>query len=335
METNKNVNMKQTILGAGGSIGIELAKALKEYTSDIRLVNRNPKKINSTDSLFPADLTKREDIFRAIEGSDITYVTIGFPYKTKVWEKTWTPFIQNVISACLEYNSKLVFFDNVYAIGGSNVNHITENSPISPTSKKGEIRAEVDRLILESINNNNLQAIIARAPDFFGGTAKANSIVINLVYDNLVKGKKAQWFCNSKVVHSMGFVPDLAKGTALLGNTQEAYKQIWNLPTDPLKITGEDWINLFATELRKGNKHTVLPNWLVSGIGLFVPIMKELAEMNYQYDRDYYFDSTKFNTYFKYTPTSNADAVKQAIEQIKYTDNSGDKRTMNHSSSKL
>lgn len=316
--------MKQTILGAGGSIGVELAKALKDYTSDIRLVSRNPEKVNSTDSVFPADLTLKNDVFKAIEGSQITYLTIGFSYKTKVWKQYWMPLIKNVIEACLEYNSKLVFFDNVYAIGGDNVNHITENSPISPTSKKGKIRAEVDRLILESIDNSNLQAIIARAPDFFGGTAKANSIVINLVYDNLVKGKKAQWLCNPKVVHSMGFVPDLAKGTALLGNTPEAYNQIWNLPTDPQKITGEEWINLFATELGTVNKYTVLPNWLVSGIGLLVPVMKELAEMNYQYDRDYYFDSTKFNSYFKFTPTSNAVAVKQAIEQIEYSDKTED-----------
>lgn len=49
--------MKQTILGAGGPIGIELAKALTAYTTDIRLVSRNPKKVNQTDTLFPADLT--------------------------------------------------------------------------------------------------------------------------------------------------------------------------------------------------------------------------------------------------------------------------------------
>jgi hypothetical protein len=30
--------MKQTILGAGGAIGIELARALPAYTNDIRLV---------------------------------------------------------------------------------------------------------------------------------------------------------------------------------------------------------------------------------------------------------------------------------------------------------
>jgi nucleoside-diphosphate-sugar epimerase len=301
--------MKQTILGAGGAIGIELAKALADYTSDIRLVNRNPSKVNPTDSLHAADLTDRTAVFKAIEGSEITYVVIGFPYKTSIWKQTWVPFIQNVIDACLEHHSKLVFFDNVYAIGGDHVNHITENSPISPTSKKGEIRAEVDRLIMENMDKNHLQAIIARAPDFFGGISRENSILMNLVYDNLAKGKKAQWFCNAKVLHTMGYVPDLAKGTAILGNTPEAFNQIWNLPTDPKKLTGEDWINLFASEMGKDNKYTVLPNWMIKGIGIFVPIMKELAEMNYQYDRDYYFDSTKFRDYFGFVPTPNAIAV--------------------------
>ena len=309
--------MKQTILGAGGSIGIELAKSLKDYTSEIKLVSRKPQKVNLTDTLYSADLTKKEDIFKSIEGSKITYVAIGFPYKTKVWKENWIPFMQNVISACLVHNSKLVYFDNVYAIGGDNIKHITENSPISPISKKGEIKAEVDRLILKSIDKNNLEAIIARAPDFFGGTARANSILMNLVYDNIVKGKKSQWFCNAKYIHSMGYVPDLAKGTAMLGNTSAAYNQIWNLPTDTQKITGEEWINLFSSAMNAKNNYTTLPNWLVKALGFFVPLMKEIAEMNYQYDRDYYFDSKKFNDYFDFTPTPNAIAVKQVIEQLK------------------
>ena len=308
--------MKQTILGAGGPIGIELAKALTAYTTDIRLVSRNPKKVNQTDTLFPADLTKKEEVLKAVEGSHITYVAIGFAYNTRTWKENWVPFIQNVVDACIKHNSKLVFFDNVYAIGGNNVNHITENSPISPTSKKGEIRAEVDRIILKNMESNNLQAIIARSPDFFGGTARQTSVIMNLVYDNLIKDKKAQWFCNAKLVHTMGYVPELAKGTAMLGNTPEAYNQIWNLPTDANRITGEEWINLFAKELGKDNKFTVLPNWMVKGFGLIVPVMKELAEMNYQYDREYFFDSSKFNNYFKFTPIPHSVAVKQAIEQM-------------------
>jgi nucleoside-diphosphate-sugar epimerase len=308
--------MKQTILGAGGAIGIELAKALTPYTSDIRLVSRNPKKVNLNDELFPADLTWREDVFKAIEGSEIVYVTVGFAYHTKTWQKVWPPFIKNVIDACSQHNAKMVFFDNVYAIGGDHVNHITEESPISPCSKKGEVRAEVDTLILEAIKHKKLNAIIARSADFFS-EVKATSMAMNLIYDNLIKGKKAQWLCDAKKVHSMSYTPDLAKGTAILGNTPDAYNQIWNLPTDAEKITGEGWVNLFAKELNASNNYQVLPNWLVKGLGLFIPIMKELPEMNYQFDRDYFFDSSKFNTYFSYTPTKNAIAVKQTVDKLR------------------
>lgn len=76
-----------TILGSGGATGIDLAKALKEkYTEKIRLVARNPKRINETDELFPADLSQRENVINAIEGSEVVYVTIGFPYRLKVWK---------------------------------------------------------------------------------------------------------------------------------------------------------------------------------------------------------------------------------------------------------
>lgn len=40
--------MMQVIIGSGGAIGTKLARALPPYTSDIRLVSRNPKKVNDT-----------------------------------------------------------------------------------------------------------------------------------------------------------------------------------------------------------------------------------------------------------------------------------------------
>ncbi len=308
--------MKQTILGAGGAIGTELAKALKNYTSNIRLVSRKPKKINPDDELLSADLSDASQVEKAVEGSSIVYLTVGFDYNTKLWQKMWVPLINKVIDACLKHQSKLVFFDNVYTIGGDNVKHITENSPISPTSKKGQVRAEVYKLILDAMEKKNLKAIIARAPDFFS-EIKDRSLLMNLVYDNLAKGKKAQWFCNTKVIHTIGYAPDLAKGTAILGNTEDAYNQIWNLPTDPEIITGEQWINLFAEEMKTSNKYQVLPSWGMKMLGLFVPILKEMYEIRYQYDRDYYFDSSKFNKTFNYAPTTNKEAVKKTVERLR------------------
>lgn len=308
--------MKQTILGAGGAIGTELAKSLVDFTCDIRLVSRKPKKVNPTDELFSADLTVKDQVDKAVEGSEIVYITVGIDYNTKLWQRLWVQLVRNVLEACKKHRAKLVFFDNVYAIGGDHVKHITEESPISPTSKKGEVRAEVDRLILDAIEKNQIDAMIARAPDFFN-EFKERSLLMNLVYDNLVKGKKAQWFCNAKVIHTTGYAPDLAKGTAIIGNTPDAYNQIWNLPTDQQEITGEQWIDLFAQALNTSNQYQVLPAWGMKALGLFVPILREMYEMRYQYDRDYYFDSSKFLKRFNFTITDNPTAVNQTVERLK------------------
>lgn len=94
-----NDNKMQTIIGAAGAIGNELAKALKEYTSDIRLVSRNPKEVNDTDQLFKADILNFNELKSSIIGSEIVYVTVGFPYKLSVWKENWPKFVKGLIKA--------------------------------------------------------------------------------------------------------------------------------------------------------------------------------------------------------------------------------------------
>lgn len=305
----------QTILGANGSIGIELAKNLKKYTNDIRLVSRNPEKVNETDLLFPADLTKKEEVFKAVEGSRVCYISIGFAYKLKVWKANWPAFISHVIEACHVNGSRLVFFDNIYAIGGDHVQHITEQSPFSPCSKKGMIRAELDQQVIKAAEEGKIDAIIARAPDFFG-PVKQSSLLMNLVYDNYLKGKPAQWFCNADMPHSFGYTPELARATALLGNTGSAFNEIWNLPVDSNAPTGREWAAIFAEEMQVKQRIKVLPAWMVQALGLFIPVIGEMHEMLYQYDRPYWFDSAKFNKAFNYTPISNEQAVKEVLQKL-------------------
>jgi len=307
----------QTILGAGGSISTELAKSLKYFTEDIRLVSRHPQKVNETDLLFPADLNDREQLFKAVEGSEIVYLTIGFEYNTKVWQKLWPPLMQNVIDACIANNAELVFFDNVYSIGGDFVNHITEESPVYPTSKKGEIRAQIDLMLLDQMKTGKIKAIIARSPDFYG-TDIDKSVLMSLIYKNLAGGKKAQWMFNSKVKHSYIYTPDAGKATALLGNTPDAYNQIWNLPTDRKSLTAEQWIDLFAKEMGKKSSYLLIPAWIIRVAGFFIPFMKELFEMRYQFDRDFFFDSIKFEKYFNYQPTKYEDGVKNILTQLSH-----------------
>ena len=108
----------QTILGSSGIIGIEVAKELhRSYTKDIRLVSRDPKKVNPTDQLFKADLLNRDQVMEAVKGSDVVYLTVGIQYNVRLWAEQWPVIMRNVIAACKEHKAKLVFFDNVYSYG--------------------------------------------------------------------------------------------------------------------------------------------------------------------------------------------------------------------------
>ncbi len=219
----------QTILGSGGAIGENLARELLAYTNKIRLVSRHPSKVNPTDELVSADVRDPAQVDKAIEGSNVVYVTVGFEYKRKVWEKTWPPFIRSVIDSCSKHNAWLVFFDNVYLYDPNYIGHMTEETPIRPSSRKGKVRAEIAGMIMDAVSQGKLKALIARSADFNG---LKNSVLVETVPKNLMQGKKANWFASLHKVHTFTFIPDAAKATAILGNTPEAYGEVWHLPTD-------------------------------------------------------------------------------------------------------
>ncbi|MFN9854833.1 MAG: NAD-dependent dehydratase, partial [Bacteroidota bacterium] len=64
--------------------------------------------------------------------------------------------------------------------------------------------------------------------------------------------------------------------------------------------------------------YTIISKGMIKFLGIFVPYMRELVEMLYQYDRDYFFDSSKFNSYFKYIPTTPREAIQQMLREIEY-----------------
>lgn len=303
------MNDKQVILGAGGAIGKDLAKELKNYTQKVRLVSRNPQKINEDDELFPCDLTNSEFVEKAVKGAEVAYLTVGLPYRLKVWQQQWPVIMRNVISACKKHRCKLVFFDNMYLYDAEKLCPMIEETEVNPPSKKGKVRAQIAQMLMHEVETGELKALIARAADFYG-PGISNSMFNEAVVKNLKAGKKANWFCSLKYKHNFTFTPDAAKATALLGNTESAYGQVWHLPTAPAK-TMQEWIEATARELEVKPKTMVVSKSLVGILGLFNPLMREMKEMLYQYDRDYEFDSSKFETVFKMKPTPVTKALKQ------------------------
>jgi nucleoside-diphosphate-sugar epimerase len=307
--------MKHTILGAGGSIGNPLAYKLLENGQDVRLVSRSGFSIPGTQS-FRADLTSYPETLESISHSDVVYLCAGLPYDTKIWRETWPKVMRNTIDACKAAGAKLIFFDNVYMYGKVD-GKMVETTPYNPCSKKGEIRAGLARMLEDEIASGNLHGIIARAADLYGPYATRTSVLYILVIDRMIKGKGAQWIVTAGLPHSYTYTMDCANALFLLANREDAFDQVWHLPTFAPAVDGKTFTELVAKELGIPSKYSVLPKFIFRMIGFLDKTVAELYEMLYQVEYPYYFDSSKFNAAFSYSPKSYPDGISETIEFLK------------------
>lgn len=307
----------QTILGGGGAIGNALAKALFNYTDSVRIVSRTPRAVTGKEELLSADLRDAAATKHAVAGSEIVYLTAGLPYNTKTWQRDWPLIMKNVISACKKHGAKLVFFDNVYMYAPETLADMQEDARVAPISGKGKVRAQLVEMLWKA-SADGLPVLIARSADFYGPGAEKVSLLSIGVLENFRKKKKAMWLADDTKIHSFTFTEDAAQATALLGNTPDAYGETWHLPTSEKRFSGKDWVALAASVMKVTPRHWVLKKGLTRFLGLFSPMMRELAEMQYQNDRDYFFNSDKFRKQFpKFEVTDYETGLRQTVETYK------------------
>src|SRR5271165_7066814 len=106
-----------TILGAGGAVGDDLTTILLADRVPVRSVSRTHRTENKAVEHVAADLTDLAATKRAVQGSSVVYLLVGLPYDIRIWSVQWPQIMTNVIEACKQSASRLIFFDNVYMYG--------------------------------------------------------------------------------------------------------------------------------------------------------------------------------------------------------------------------
>lgn len=305
----------QVILGAGGAISDSLCQALKENNIALKLVSRRaaPSPFGTAVS---ADLTQASELAPLLEGAETAYLLVGLPYKLSVWQAQWPGLVRNIVDTCAATGTRLVFLDNIYMLSDDSMPHMTEASPMEPSSGKGKVRAEVDRIILDAAASGRVKACIARSADFYGYIQPYKSLLLDLVIRKMASGKKPQWFYTIDRRHSFSYVPDIGRALAMLGQSAQSWGQVWNVPTAPA-MTLAEIIDLLNRLLGKNLKPMVTNEFITSILRLFIPALAEMKELKYQMVQDYVLDSTKFEQAFGFQPTPMEEGLKQVLAQIR------------------
>jgi nucleoside-diphosphate-sugar epimerase len=300
-----------TILGINGNVGKLLAAELTQKGIKVRGVSRRPFAGNWEH--VAADVLNLEQLTTAVAGSEVVYLAVGLEYTIKIWRRDWLVLMQNTIEACRRTNAKLIFVDNVYMYGRVE-GAMTETTPVNPSSEKGKVRAEIAALLLKALDDKILRGCIARAADFYGPDCDKSGLN-SVVFERFAAKKSAQWLGKADKKHSFTYVPDMAKALAILGTDDRINQSfIWHLPTAAPALTGSEIMEQAAKQFNVPPKFSAVGDFMLSILGIFIPIMRELKEMSYQTNFDYVFSSEKFERVFGLKPTTYAEGIKETAD---------------------
>lgn len=303
----------QTILGANGQIATELARELKRgYTSDLRLVSRNPRKVNDTDTLMSANLLDSQQTLDAVKGSRIVYFTAGLPPDTVLWEAQLPTMLKNALDASRAAGARFAYFDNTYMYP-QDARLLTEDAPFAPVGRKGKVRAAMAQMVLEEMARGDIPVLIGRAPEFYG-PGKTQSFTNALVIEKLAAGKKPRVPVRDDTRRTLIFTPDASRALAALGNTPDAFGQTWHLPCDDERPTYKAFVAMAAQLWGREPAYAVISKWALTAAGLFSKPVREIRELLPRYEQDNLFDSTKFKCRF---PGFEVTTYRQGLERIR------------------
>jgi nucleoside-diphosphate-sugar epimerase len=226
------------------------------------------------------------------------------------------PLTRAVLDGAADAGAKLVFADNLYVYGPPE-GPMTEETPQRAQGRKGGVRVEMAAAILRAHHEGRLRCTIGRSSDYYGPRGTTTTVDDNLMKP-LLQGKRARWVGSLDQPHTLHYLEDMARALVTLGERTEASGQVWHLPAaEPL--TGRQFLALVCQAAGLEPKVGVASRPMIRSVGLFNPLVRELNETLYQFERPFVSDASKFQGAFgPFKPTPHQDAVQRTVEWFRH-----------------
>lgn len=271
------------VLGLTGGIGHAVAEALVRRGWTIRALTRRPDGDRPAfrfavdwrrgDALHPASVQA------AAEGAALIVHGVNPPGYRR-WREDGLPMLANSIAAAKAVGATILFPANVYVFSTSTPDLVDETAARLPTTRKGQVRLEMETLLEQAARRDGVRVIALRAGDFFGP-----GIVNSWFAQALAKGgprvDTIRTLTRPGVAHAWAYVPDLAEAFARLVDRRA------DLPAFTLAhfaghvdATGRDLAEAVRRVVGDPNRPIRPFRWSMVWLGSpFVPFLRETLEM--------------------------------------------------------
>ena len=276
-----NSSKSALVVGANGGVGREVCSALKRHGWQVRaLVRTLPQDANAHGiTWLQGDAMHPANVLAAAKGVEVIVHAVN-PPGYRGWDKLVLPMLDNTIEAARVAGARIVLPGTVYNFGTDVFPLLREDSPQHPCTRKGEIRAEMERRLYEA-SQTGARALILRCGDFIGphtgnswfsqGLTKPDKPVKTLNYPG-----------DYAMGHAWAYLPDVAETIASLLDRENELADF-----DAFNFGGY-WLDghgmLDAVRRATGNQRIALrrfPWWLINLAAPFNETLREMIKMRY------------------------------------------------------
>jgi nucleoside-diphosphate-sugar epimerase len=207
------------VIGSTGSIGREVTESLLRRGWTVRALHRDPSAASNAGRLpnavqwIKGDAMQSRDVIEAARGTELI-VHAANPPNYRNWRGLALPMLDNTIAAARSNNARILLPATIYNFGSNAPRVLGENSPQIPTTRKGQVRVEME-LKLQKASLYGVRSIVVRAGDFFGPGA-GNSWLTRGMVRARSRVRAVYSPGPPEVGHSWAYLPDLAETMARL-----------------------------------------------------------------------------------------------------------------------
>ncbi|MEM7546430.1 MAG: NAD(P)H-binding protein [Pseudomonadota bacterium] len=294
------------ILGATGRFGRAAAAAFHDAGWEVRVQMRSAVPHALPGRRVIADLDDSNMLDKAAAGAAVIVNALNPPYDK--WTEEVPRTTDQVIALAQRSGAHVMIPGNVYNFGSNLPEVLSEATPEVGDHKKARIRIAMEAAYRAS----GVPTLVLRAGDFidthpgenwFEGQITAKLAQGRLVYPGPMDS-----------VHAWAFLPDLARATVGLMARRDMLAQFQTVHFPGYNVTGAELAR--AVEAWVGPRSVrSMPWWALHLIAPFTPLMREVLDMRYLWQRPHRIDGALFHQLlpeFKATPLEQA--VRASLE---------------------
>ncbi len=303
---------RHLVIGAG-PVGRHTAQLLAERGSNVIVATRS-----GTDTGIEGvthvvlDASDVDALSRAAEGASVIY-NCANPGDYTSWQTVWPPLAAAMLAASERSGAVYAITGNLYPYGPVQ-GAMHEGLPDAATDHKGVLRAGMWADALALHDAGRLCAVEVRSSDYMGLGVGANGHVTRQV-PGMMDGKRAWVLGRKDQPHTFTDVLDTARLLVAAAADTSAHGRTWHVPSNPPRTQQQALTDVMVSVGRPTPKVSEVPKVVLAGLRRIVPMMRELHELAYQWDRPYVLDDSAAREHFTIEATPWDEVCRRSAQQ--------------------